>query len=66
MRGPPSGRAQEERRQPFYEVSGSHGAFAFAFRGPGFYFGHNGTENGTYKSQGALSSKIDRRSRETQ
>jgi hypothetical protein len=25
MRGPPSGRAQEGRRQPFDEVSGSHG-----------------------------------------
>jgi hypothetical protein len=33
----PSGRAQEGRRQPFDEVNGSHGAFAFEFRGSKFY-----------------------------
>jgi hypothetical protein len=56
MRGPPSGRAQEGRRQPLDEVSGSHGAFAFEFRGSKFYFKNKSSEsNGTYKCRGALS-----------
>jgi hypothetical protein len=46
MRGPPGGRTQEAgaRRCPFYEVSGSHGAFTSAFRGSKFYFNRNPTE----------------------
>ena len=38
MRGPPSGRAQEWRRQPFDEANGPHGAFTSEFRGSEFHF----------------------------
>jgi hypothetical protein len=48
MRGPPSGRAQGRQRQPFDEVSGSHGAFTSDFRGSEFYFNlRNLMDNGT-------------------
>ena len=36
--GPPSGRAQEGRRQPFDEVGGSQKGFTSEFRGSEFCF----------------------------
>jgi hypothetical protein len=61
MREPPSGRAQEGRRQPFCEVSGSHGTFAFSFRGPEFYFGQRNRKRNLQKPRGSIYT-IDRRS----